>query len=122
MATRPVALHVTGAPASRHPLAPRAGHLALQLVLAGAILAGGTVGVLLLSLLVLLTAPFAGALLVWIAWRSGDAAAREARRVRARIRRRARTLGLVVLAGSQPALQRLAAAGTRPPVAPRPVR
>jgi hypothetical protein len=122
MASRPVALHVTGVPAPRRPLAPRAGRLALELILAGAILAGGTVGVLLLSLLVLLTAPFAAALLIWIAWRSGDAAAREARRVRARIRRRARTLGLVVLAGSRPALLRLAAAGTRQPVAPRPVR
>jgi hypothetical protein len=120
MAARPVALHVADVPAPHRSLVPRAGKLALELALAGAILAGATVGVLLLSLLFLVTAPFAAALVVWIAWRSGDAAGREARRVRARLRRRARALGLVVLAGSQPVFLRLA--GSRPLTAPRPVR
>lgn len=122
MAARP-ALHVAGNPVAAHvPLARRAARLTAELAFAGALLAAGTVAVLLLSLLALVTAPVAALLVVWIAWRSGDAAAREARRVRARLRRRARALGLVVLAGSRPALLRLAAAGPQPHAAPRPVR
>jgi hypothetical protein len=119
MAAHPVALRLAGPPAVRLPVAPRLRRLALELVFAAAILTGGAIGVLLLSLLVLVTAPLAAALVLWIAWRSGDAASREARRVRARIRRRARALGLVVLAGSRPALLRLAIAGARGHGAPR---
>jgi hypothetical protein len=119
MAARNPALHVAGAPAPRRALAPRAPRLALELLLAAAILTGGTVAVLLLSLLLLVAAPIAALLVAWALWRSGDGASREARRVRARLRRRARALGLVVLAGSQPTLLRLVAAG-RQHATPRP--
>jgi hypothetical protein len=102
-------------------LVRRSGLLARELLFAAALLAAGTVAVMLVSLLVVIAAPIAAGLLGWFLWRSGDVAAREARRVRARLRRRARALGLVVLAGSQPALLRIAS-GARPPSAPRAVR
>jgi hypothetical protein len=124
MATRTaLALHLAGVPAPRRGLARRAGKLALELLLGAVLLAGATVAVMLLFLLVVIAAPLAAGLALWLVWRSGDVASREAHRVRARLRRRARALGLVVLAGSQPALLRLAAAaGARPNATPRTVR
>lgn len=121
MATRTaLALH-PAAPAPRG-LASRAAKLASDLVLTLALVAGGAVAALMLALLAVIAAPVAAGAFAWLAWRSGDAAGREAARVRARLRRRARALGLVVLAGSQPALLRLAAAGSRHRPAPRPAR
>lgn len=115
-------LHPVPIRALRQGLARRSARLASELLLGTTIATGITVAGALLLLLALLTAPFAAVLLGWMLWRSGGGAAREARRVRARLRRRARTLGLVVLAGSRPALLRLAAAGTRPHPAPPAVR
>jgi hypothetical protein len=120
MATRTaLALHLVGRPAEGLGLAQRAARLAADLVLGVAIVAGGAVAMLLLLLLLVVATPLAAAVVAWLAWRSGSVASREARRVRARLRRRARALGLVVLAGSQPAVMRLASAGAR---APRPLR
>jgi hypothetical protein len=101
-------------------LARRVGTLGGELVLALTLVTGGAVAIVLLLLLVVIAAPLAAGLVTWLVWRSGDAASRQAKRVRARLRRRARALGLVVLAGSQPALLRLATAGARDPA--RPVR
>ncbi|MGE5434799.1 MAG: hypothetical protein ACM3S3_08450 [Candidatus Doudnabacteria bacterium] len=110
MATRPLALHLPAAPpAARRGLAARFAKLATELVLAAAIVAAGAVAVILLLLLVVIATPLAAALVAWLVWRSGDVASRQASRVRARLRRRARALGLVVLAGSQPGVLRLAA-------------
>lgn len=123
MATRTaLALHVSARPAERRGLARRAGKLVTELCFAAALVAGAAVAVVLLFLLAVLAAPLAAGFVVWLVWRSGDLTSREARRVRARLRRRARALGLVVLAGSQPTLLRLANAGTRSPPAPRAVR
>jgi hypothetical protein len=109
-------------PAARRPPAPglarRAGTFGGELLLAAAIIAGGTVAVALVLLLLLLAAPLAAALVGWLVWRSGDGASRRAARVRSRLRRRARALGLVVLAGSQPGVLRLATAGARHPAKP----
>jgi hypothetical protein len=120
MATRTAsALHLAGPSAPRRGLAQRTARVGTGLVLAFILLAGATVAVMLVFLLVMIAAPLAAALALWFVWRSGDVATREARRVRARLRRRARALGLVVLAGSRPALLRLAGAGAHPPPAPR---
>lgn len=114
MATRPaLALHRAARPATRSGLASRTAKLATELALALALLAGGAVAVVMLSLLIVLAAPVAAGVLGWLAWRSGDATAREAARARARLRRRTRALGLVVLAGSGPALLHLRGAGGR---------
>lgn len=107
-------------PAPGGGLAQRTGKLGSELLLGLVLLAGGAVAVTVVFLLLIVAAPLAAALAAWLAWRSGDVTAREARRVRARLRRRARALGLVVLAGSRPTLLRLAA-GARGPV-PRPTR
>ncbi len=104
----------------RRPLAQRAGALAGELVIASALVAGGTVAVVLLLLLVVLAAPLAAGAAAWLVWRSGDSPSRRAKRMRARLRRRARALGFVVLAGSQPAVLRLAAASARSSAPPRP--
>jgi hypothetical protein len=120
MATRTaLALHVPARPAERRGLVQHAGKLVTELGFALVLVAGATVAVVLLFLLAVLAAPLAAAFLVWLMWRSGDLTSREARRVRARLRRRARALGLVVLAGSQPTLLRLATAGSRSPPATR---
>jgi hypothetical protein len=105
-----LSLRLASAPAPRRGLAGAAAKVGSELVLGLVLLAGATVAVVLLCLLVVVAAPVAAALAAWLVWRSGDVAARETRRIRARLRRRARALGLVVLAGSQPALFRLAAA------------
>lgn len=116
MATRPLALHLPAAsPAERRGLAARAVKLATELVLVAALLVAGAVAVILLLLLLVIATPLAAAVVAWLVWSSGDVASRQARRVRARLRRRARALGLVVLAGSQPAVLRLAAASAKPP-------
>jgi hypothetical protein len=109
-----VVLHPAARPVHRG-LARRAAWLACELVLAAALLVVGTVAVAALLLALVVAAPLAAACVAWFVWRSGDGAARQAARVRARLRRRARALGLVVLAGSQPALLRIAAAGVRDP-------
>ena len=112
MATRTLgSLHLTPLAASGRGFpARRAGDVVNGLALGGALLAGGAVVVVLLSLLLVVCAPLGAGLAAWLLWRSGDGAAREARRVRVRLRRRARALGLVVLAGSRPAVLRLAQA------------
>jgi len=114
-----VLLHPALRRAPRPRLARRAGSLAAELVLALALIAGGTVTAVVLLLLVVLAAPLGAALFAWALWRSGSGPARRTNEGRARLRRRARTLGLVVLAGSQPGVLRLAAAGARDPSAPR---
>ncbi len=93
----------------------RTGTLAAELLVVAALLAVGTAAIVLLLLLVLLSAPVFAGILGWLLWRSGDSTARRAARVRARLRRRARALGLVVLAGSQPAVARFVAAGPKSP-------
>lgn len=102
----------------RRGLARRAAALLGQMLLALAILAGGTVMVTLLLVLLVLASPLAAAILAWVIWRSGDTAARQARVVRSRLRRRARALGLVVLAGTQPGMLRLATAAVKEPSPP----
>ncbi len=100
----------TGPAVPLHPradLRPRRGRhlrhvagLAGQLLFAAAIIVGGAVAIALLLTFVLVAAPLAAVLVSWIVWRSGDVAARQARRMRSRLRRRARALGLVVLPGT----------------------
>ena len=103
---------------ARRGLARRAVTLAGELLLGLSLIAGGAVMVALLLLLLVLAAPLAAALVAWLLWRSGDAASRRTREVRSRLRRRARALGLVVLAGTQPGVLRLAAAGSKDPQRP----
>ena len=114
-----VLLHPAPRRASRPRLARRAGSVVTELVLALALIAGGAVTAVAMLLLVVLAAPLAAALFTWVLWRSATGRARRTNEVRARLRRRARALGLVVLAGSQPGVLRLAAAGARDPSAPR---
>jgi len=114
-----VLLHPAPRRASRPRLARRAGSVVTELVLALALIAGGTVTAVALLLLVVLAAPLGAALFAWVLWRSANGPARRTNEVRARLRRRARALGLVVLAGSQPGVLRLAAAGARDPSAPQ---
>lgn len=102
----------------RRGLARRAAAAAGELLLALSILAGGTVMVAFLLMLLMLVAPLAAAVVAWLLWRSGDAASRRARVVRSRLRRRARALGLVVFAGTQPGMLRLATAGEKDPARP----
>lgn len=116
-----VLLHPAVAPARGRSLVRRAGKVASELSLGLVLLAGGAAAMTLLLVVLVLAAPLAAALALWLAWRSGDGPAREARRVRARLRRRARSLGLVVLAGSRPTLLRLAASA-RHDRAPRTAR
>ncbi len=71
-------------------------HFALTL----AIVAGGTVALALVLMLVLVGAPVAGALIAWILWRSARDGARATRRFGERARRRARSLGLRVVRGA----------------------
>ena len=105
-----VLLRPTAASPAQRGLARRTARLSGGLLLAAALLAVGAVAVAALLLALVVAAPLAAAGLAWLAWRSGDGPAREAARARSRLRRRARTLGLVVLAGSQPPFARLAAA------------
>jgi len=95
----------------------RAAALLGQLAFAAALIVGGSVALAMVLTLVFVAAPLAAALVFWMIWRSGDAAARQTRRVRARVRRRTHALGLSVLAGAQPAmpLRLAAAAATREP-------
>lgn len=119
MATRSAVLLHPGVRRTEHRgLARRAATLAGELLLALSILVGGTVMVALLLLLLVLVAPLAALVVAWLLWRSGDAATRRTRAIRSRLRRRARALGLVVLAGTQPGVLRLATAGVKDP--PRP--
>jgi hypothetical protein len=110
-----VLLHPQARRPARRGLARRAARLAGALLLAAALVVVGTVAVAALLLALVVAAPLVAAGVAWLVWRSGDGAARETARIRSRLRRRARALGLVVLAGSQPALVRLAAAGVRDP-------
>jgi len=79
----------------------RAWALAGQLLFAAVLIVGGTFAVAAALMLVLVTAPIAAPIALWLVWRSGDRAARSARRTRARhtrVRRaRARALGLTVI-------------------------
>lgn len=79
----------------------RAWALAGQLLFAAVLIVGGTFAVAVALTLVLVTAPIAAAIMLWLVWRSGDRAERFARRTRARhtrVRRaRARALGLTVI-------------------------
>lgn len=88
------------ASARRPTRARRARALGEGLLLAAAILAGGTVAVALTLLLLVVSAPLGAGVLAWLAWRSREALRAGPEGERARIRRRARALGLVVLAGS----------------------
>ena len=78
----------------------RAAALLGQLAFAAALIVGGSVALAMVLTLVFVAAPLAAALVFWMIWRSGDAAARQTRRVRARVRRRTHALGLSVLAGA----------------------
>ena len=102
----------------RQGLARRAAAFVAALAVSLAILAGGAVMVAFLLMLLVLAAPLAALVVAWLLWRSGDTASREARAVRARLRRRARALGLVVLAGTQPGVLRLATASAKDPGRP----
>lgn len=113
-----IPLHPVRKPA-RAPLAARAASLAGHFLLAAALIIGGSVALAMTLTLVFVAAPLAAALVLWFVWRAGDGAARQANRMRARVRRRARALGLTVLAGAQSGLVlRLATAGTRSPSRP----
>jgi hypothetical protein len=94
----------TGHAISLHPAAERAGanlarrtaSFAGHCLFAVALVLGGAVAVTATLLLVLIAAPIAAPIVLWVVWRSGDLAAREARRLRARLRK-ARALGLTVI-------------------------
>jgi hypothetical protein len=77
--------------------ARRAAAFTAGLVLCAAVVAGAAVAVALVLALAVVAAPLAAGMALWLVWRSGDVAAREARRLRARVRRRARALGLTVV-------------------------
>jgi len=115
MPTGPAILvHPASRRRERPSLAVRAATLLGHFVFAAALIVGGSVALAMVLTLVFVAAPLAAGLVLWMIWRSGDAAARQTRRVRARVQRRARSLGLSVLAGAQPAaMLRLATAGAR---------
>ena len=114
-----VLLHPTVARrAGRGGLARRVASFARGLALTIAILSGGTVMVVLLLMLLVIAAPVAVLFVAWLVWRSGGTVGRDARAVRARLRRRARALGLVVLAGTQPGVLRLASTSAKEPAPP----
>lgn len=82
-----VAAAVTGVDVARH------------VALTFAVMAGGAIAVALVLLLAVVSAPLGLALLTWLLWRSSQDGAREVRRSLARMRRRARALGLRVVRG-----------------------
>ena len=84
--------------AARDSLARRATTLAGQLLFAAALIVGGTIAIALFLTFVFVAAPIVAAIVLWVIARSGDGAARRARRMRVSIRRRARALGLTVVA------------------------
>jgi membrane protein implicated in regulation of membrane protease activity len=113
-----IPLHRVRKPA-RASLAARAASLAGHFLLAAALIIGGSVALALTLTLVFVAAPLAAAFVLWFVWRAGDGTARQTNRLRARVRRRARALGLTVLAGARSRLVvRLATAGTRSPARP----
>ena len=75
--------------------------LAGQFLFTAALVGGGTVAVALSLMLVVVASPIAAAIVLWLVSRSGDRAARLARRTSARrtraTRTRARALGLTVI-------------------------
>jgi hypothetical protein len=92
-----ILLHSPALPGAGRGTARRAVAFAGELVLAAAMVAGGAIAVAFVLTLGVVAAPLAAPVVLWIVWRSGDGAAREARRLRARTRRRARALGLSLL-------------------------
>lgn len=72
---------------------------AMEAALAATIFSAGMLVCLAALLFVVLAAPLVAVGVLWVLWRCDDSeTARRSRRVRARIRRRARALGLRVLA------------------------
>jgi hypothetical protein len=92
-----ILLHPAALPGVGRGTARRAVAFAGELVLAAAMVAGAAIAVAFVLTLGVVAAPLAAPVVLWIVWRSGDGAAREARRLRARTRRRARALGLSLL-------------------------
>jgi hypothetical protein len=71
-------------------------HLGLTL----AVMTAGAIAVALVLLLAVVSAPLGLALFTWVLWRASRDGAREVRRSMARVRRRARALGLRVVRGA----------------------
>jgi hypothetical protein len=94
----PILLHPAARGARRGPgPAQRAAAFSAGLLVVAASVTGAAIAVALLLTLAVIAAPLAAGILLWLVWRSRDVAAREARRLRARVRRRARALGLSVV-------------------------
>ncbi len=84
-------------PAHDRSVAQRAAAALGQLLLTAIVVAGGTVAVAIAASVVLAVAPLVAVVVFWVIWRSGDVAGRRVRRLRARLRRRARALGVSML-------------------------